>query len=373
MSEIGTRREIGVIHFGDVLYGSPFLSPAPERSAERRRAQTEAMNRIFRYIREQGIQLALITGDLFDEADLSDETAAYLIRSMRTLSSCRFVIAPGVCDRFTEGSLYASGRFPKNVYIFKEAGYCPIRFDDLGITVYGAAAPAPDAPPAPFPVCARESEGDTVFLLGYRREFPDREEAIASGADYIALSGNADHRLRDLDGAYLAYSGSPENRSYEDEGLGGANLIVISETEEGRRLHCKRMEFGTCRAVSREIDVSEMRRDTDLIAAITRIIRENDLGRNAVLRVILRGQTNPGFRIPRRFESSAFGLMIFSAVNLTTPVLDPHLSRDMSAKGELYRLLEPKLTSGSDAERTAAARALTIGMAALEGKDIDNL
>lgn len=372
MDEALVRREIGVMHFGDVLYGSAFLSPAPERSAERRRAQTEAMNRMFRYIREQSVSLALITGNLFDEADLSDETALYLIRSMRSLSDCRFVICPGPADRFTEACFYASGRLPENVHVFTEEAYSSVRFAELGVTVYGAAVTAPDAAPAPLPVCSREA-GDTVFLCGYRSEMPSESELRATGADYVAFSGSSDWRLRDYDGLYFAYSGSPETRDYKDEALGGANYVVISEQEGKRCLHIKRMEFGSCRVLSREIDVSEMRNDTDLIAAITRIVRDNGLGRNAILRVVFRGETKPGFRIPSKFEGSAFGLMIFSAVNLTTPVLDPQLRRDMSAKGELYRLLEPKMSSGSDAERAAAARALTIGLTALEGKPIDNL
>ena len=373
MSEIGMRREISVMHLGDVLYGSAFLSPAPERSAERRRAQSEAMNRIFRYIREQGVSLVLITGNLFAEEDLSDETASYLLRAMRAIPTCRFVICPGPADPYTETSLYASGRFSENVHIFSEADYGSVRFDELGVTVYGAAVTAPDSPPPPLPTCTRERPGDTVLLCGYRSELPSEGELRASGADYVAFSGNHDYRLRDYDGLYFAFSGSPENRDYEDEGLGGVNFIVIADEGGRRTLHWKRMEFGSCRCLSREIDVTGMRNDTDLIAAITRIVRDNSLGRNAILRVVLRGETAPGFRIPQRFEGSAFGLMIFSAVNLTTPVLDPQLRRDMSAKGELYRLLEPKIEGGSDTERAAAARALTIGMTALEGKSIDNL
>ena len=52
---------------------------------------------------------------------------------------------------------------------------------------------------------------------------------------------------------------------------------------------------------------------------------------------------------------------------------DPQLLKDMSARGELYRLLEPKIREGTDAERAAAARALTIGLAALEGQEIKDL
>ncbi len=372
MNETIERREIRVLHFGDVLYGSAFLSPAPEKSAERRRMQSEAMNRMFRYIREQDVSIALITGNLFDEEDLSDETATYLIRSMRALQGCRFVILPGPTDRYTESSFYASGRLPENVTVFREASYSSVRFDDLRVTVYGAAVTEPDAEPLPLPR-VHEHFGDTVLIGGYRQSLPSEEEILASGAGYVAFSGNPDSRLRDYGGVYFAFSGSPESRSYEDEGVGGANLIVIVEEGGRRSLHIKRMEFGTCRCLSREINVSEMRNDSDLISAVTRIVRDNNLGRNAILRVVLKGETGPGFRIPQKFDSSSFGLLIFSAVNLTTPVLDPRLRRDMSAKGELYRLLEPKIASGSDAERAAAARALTIGMTALEGKDIENL
>jgi hypothetical protein len=148
--------------------------------------------------------------------------------------------------------------------------------------------------------------------------------------------------------------------------------MIVSEGGE-RRLHIKRLELGTCRCLSREIDVTDMKTDSDLITAVTRIVRENNLGRGAVLRIVLTGSTRAGFRIPQRFDSSSFGLLIFSLVNLTTPVLDPSLRRDMSPRGELYRLLEPRIESGTDAERATAARALTIGMAALEGKEIDNL
>lgn len=372
MNETTERREIRVLHFGDVLYGSAFLSPAPEKSAERRRLQSEAMNRMFRYIREQNVSIALITGNLFDEEDLSDETATYLIRSMRALPSCRFVILPGPADRYTESSFYASGRLPENVTVFSSSEYSSVRFDDLRVTVYGAAVTDPSAEPLPLPQ-AQEHFGDTVLIGGYRQSLPSESEIVASGASYVALSGNPDSRLRDFSGIYLAFSGSPESRSYEDEAVGGANLIVIVEEGGRRSLHIKRMEFGTCRCLSREIDVSEMRNDSDLISAVTRIVRDNSLGRNAILRIVLTGETKLGFRIPQKFDSSSFGLLIFTVVNLTTPVLDACLRRDMSAKGELYRLLEPKISNGTDTERTAAARALTIGLTALEGKDIGNL
>ncbi len=372
MNELTERSEIRVLHLGDVFLGSAFLSPTPEKSADRRRAQSEAMSRLFRYIREQEVSLTLITGNLFDEADLSDETARYLIQSMRALPRCRFVILPGPADAYREGCFYASGRLPENVTVVTEPSFERIDLDELGIALYGAAVTDPEAPPPAIPVCERK--GDEVLLLGlYRSEAPSDGELSSSGADYIALSGRASPELHGIGDAWCAYSGSPESRSFEDEGVGGANLLMIVREGDERRLYVKRLDFGTCRCLSREIDVTDMKTDSDLISAVTRVVRDNNLGRGAVLRIVLKGSTRASFRIPQRFDSSSFGLLAFSLVNLTTPVLDPSLRRDMSPRGELYRLLEPKIESGSDAERATAARALTIGMAALEGKDIDNL
>ncbi len=372
MSETITRGEVRVLHFGDVHLGSAFLSAAPRKSAERRRAQHEALNRIFRYIREQEVQIALITGDLFVEEDLADETANYLIRSMRALSECCFFIFPGEGDRYTEHSFYASGRLPGNVHVFSKREASAIRIPDLGITVAGSAVTEEEAPPSPLAPIVHE-EGDVLLLGGYRKIVPSDEEIAGSGALYVALSGSPDYRAREIGGVTVAYSGSPESRNYNDIGVGGANLLMIVDEAGARRAHIKRMEFGTAVSVSHEIDVSEMKTDSDLITAITRLVRDGGLGRNAILRVVLVGETTPGFRIPREFDDSSFGLMIFSVLNLTTPRLDPQLKRDMSAKGELYRLLEPKIENGTDAERAAAARALTIGLTALEGKDIDHL
>ena len=70
MNEATGYGEVRILHFGDVLFGSPFLTPAPEKSAERRRIQRETFDRTLQTIRDQKVQLAVITGDLFDEDDL---------------------------------------------------------------------------------------------------------------------------------------------------------------------------------------------------------------------------------------------------------------------------------------------------------------
>ena len=50
MSEATQFGEVRILHFGDVFFGSPFLSPAPEKSADRRRLQRETFERTMQTI-----------------------------------------------------------------------------------------------------------------------------------------------------------------------------------------------------------------------------------------------------------------------------------------------------------------------------------
>ena len=374
MSEATQIGEVRILHFGDVFFGSPFLSPAPEKSAERRRLQRETFERALQTVRDQKVHLALITGNLFDADDLSDETAGLLLRGFRSCPSCRFVILPGGADPAGKRSFYASGRFPQNVKIFGAGGYETFSFDDIGVSVTGRGSGERGEESAAFPTLQKKDEQEILILAGYRRETPDNTEIVSVGADYIALSGRPDPTVLEIGGSVVGYSGWLESRGYENEQVGGANLLTITVEAGARRLHIKRLDLGTVRCLSRTVDVSRMQNDSELIGAITAIVRDNALGRNAVLRIELTGTVAPGFRIPRNAGTSSFGLLVFSLVNLTAPESDPQLLKDMSARGELYRLLEPKIREGADdSERAAAARALTIGLAALEGQEIKDL
>ena len=374
MSDATQIGEVRILHFGDVFFGSPFLSPAPEKSAERRRLQRETFDRALQTIRDQKVQLALITGNLFDADDLSDETAGLLLRGFRACPSCRFVILPGGADPAGKRSFYSSGRFPQNVYVFGAGEYETFSFDDIGVSVTGRGSGERGEESAAFPTLQRKNEQEILILAGYRRETPDNTEIVSVGADYIALSGRPDPAVLEIGGSVVGYSGWLESRGYENEQVGGANLLTVTVEAGARRLHVKRLDLGTVRCLSRRIDVSAMKNDSELIGQITSIVRDNALGHNAVLRIELTGTVRPGFRIPRNAGTSSFGLLVFSLVNLTAPESDPQLLKDMSARGELYRLLEPKIREGTDdAERAAAARALTIGLAALEGQEIKDL
>jgi hypothetical protein len=73
----------------------------------------------------------------------------------------------------------------------------------------------------------------------------------------------------------------------------------------------------------------------------------------------------------KELEGCELGVDYVEYKNRTTPAYGAEeLKNDMTIKGELYRYLLPILEEGSASERETALRALKIGLAALDGRDI---
>ena len=105
---------------------------------------------------------------------------------------------------------------------------------------------------------------------------------------------------------------------------------------------------------------------------ITTLIGEKKYGTETALRVELTGYVDPAFTLPRNFESDAFGLYFFDVIDKTMPLYGTeHFHRDMSAAGEIFRLMREKLESEDEDERLMAAKAFRAGLAALENREID--
>ena len=128
--------------------------------------------------------------------------------------------------------------------------------------------------------------------------------------------------------------------------------------------------MGFSSAVVMEITgVYEMSEVLDRLHAL---VTEHGFSEDTSLRVILEGELHPTVMLrPSPEEGKLFSLYSLEFVDRTLPILDAEeFERDMSVRGELYRTLRPRLDSQNLDERAAAARALRVGLAALESRDI---
>lgn len=86
---------------------------------------------------EEGIDILLISGDLFDSIHIDDSTVDE-IKCCMSKYKFKVVISPGNHDPFTVDSLYNS-KWPDNVYIFKSNSVEYFYFEDIGTRIFGNA------------------------------------------------------------------------------------------------------------------------------------------------------------------------------------------------------------------------------------------
>ena len=106
------------LHCADAHLDTPFTMEDLEQADVRRAELRNAFSSMMLYIRQNGVRLLLIAGDLFSHAFLTKETTALLRREFASVPDCHIIIAPGSHDFFAEDSVYQTTAFSENVHIF---------------------------------------------------------------------------------------------------------------------------------------------------------------------------------------------------------------------------------------------------------------
>lgn len=381
MAETKKNTHIRFLHCSDIHLDTPFVGLSAEKSDERRRELRSTFQRLMQYVRDRGVNVVLISGDLFNARYATNQTAETLIREFRNCPETVFIIAPGKSDPYLGNPIYSSGRLPTNVHIFSEDRLSRFDFDEWGVTVYGWAMTGKEHIENPL----YEKTVDDVTRINIVCGYADLDGEIDSpscpvsstdlehfGADYYALgSRHEGSDFAKIGESIYSYSGSLECTGFDAPGIGGANLIVVDYKDGELAIDVKRVSFGHLRFVTEEMDITGVDAQNEIVNRISRRISEKKYGQETALRVELTGKVDPYFSIPQSMESDAFGLYYFDLVDKTLPLYGTdHFLRDMTAAGEVYRQMLPMLESEDEGERLTAARALRVALLALEGKDL---
>lgn len=381
MAETKKNTHIRFLHCSDIHLDTPFVGLSHEKSDERRRELRSTFMRLMQYVRDRGVNVVLISGDLFNARYATNQTAEVLIREFRNCPETVFIIAPGRSDAYLGNPIYTSGRLPSNVHVFSEDRLSRFDFDEWGVTVYGWAMTGKEHIENPL----YEKTVDDVTRINIVCGYADLDGEIDSpscpvsstdlerfGADYYALgSRHEGSDFAKIGESIYSYSGSLECTGFDAPGIGGANLIVVDYKEGELAIDVKRVSFGHLRFVTEQMDITGVDAQNEIVNRISRMISEKKYGQETALRVELTGKVDPYFPIPQNLESDAFGLYYFDLVDKTLPLFGTeHFLRDMTAAGEVYRQMLPMLESEDEEERLTAARALRVALLALEGKDL---
>lgn len=374
---------IKILHTADLHLDSAFSSLTPQQSEERREGLRNTFRKMMAFAAEEKVDIVLMPGDVFDSAFISRDTSDVLCSCFESLA-CPVVIAPGNHDPYTQSSIYASGRLPKNVRVFSSEIPTHFDFPELNLSVWGSAF-------------TRDRYENSVLNL-IRGLDPEKINILCQHADTRSpISPHAPIAAKDIayrgfvyaalghvhippeptvitspDGertTTVAYSGCPEGRSFDEPGFGGALLV---ETD-GKTTSLRRLQFSEKRYMVDELDVSGADSDSFIVERIKALVNAKGYGNETTLRVILRGEVSSSLHADlAAIASQAKGeLYSLEIRDRTLPCFDvSFLENDFSLRGALYSSLSEKLSSNDEYERRVAAEALKIGLAAIDGRRI---
>ena len=369
-----------LLHTADLHLDSAFCTYGMKDAEWQRESGRRLLRRIFDTARKENCDMMLIAGDLLDGRFVTPETFELFCELVKNAGS-PVVLSPGNHDFYTENGFYAKARerLGDALILFCSDELQMFELDELRVRVFGYAFTSAVLAENPLLNAAMpEDNGYLNIFCGHAdlasavsRYAPLTVSQLTSrGFDYAALGHIHNRGPQEDDEGRVRYCGFAQGRSFDEIGEGGVFIVDLDGTScrVERKILSQRAFFVS------ECDISA----TDLASAKDIVKREAGKYSSAVganLRIILCGRSDESVvscLLSKKEElERELGLEYLEILDRTLPFIDgEYLERDTTIRGELYRTLLPRLTSENADERHLAARALRIGLAAIDGKRI---
>jgi len=361
---------IRFIHAADLHLDSAFVALDGEEARLRRRELRALPDALADLALAEKVDVVLLSGDLFDGAEIYPETIERLRGALERMA-CPVFIAPGNHDPYTVASPYMRETWPANVHIFRTDALTSVELKELGCVIHGAAFTAGDREDAVLEgfsapadglihiMCLHGNVGDTQGRYGPIT----REQIACSGADYLAL-GHV-HRCSGLnrEGAvFWAYPGCPAGRGFDELGDKGALLGTV---EKGR-VEVTFVPLSRHRYHILRLDVT----GTDPRRALDAALSPEMAG--DLCRVIFTGETGEqGIdlrALETEFAGRAGGLQLRDETRVSRNLWER--AGEESLRGLFLQLLRERYDAAGDGEKEKIARAVRFGLAAMDGRDL---
>ncbi len=336
-------------------------APIAGRSEELRRCLLALPGQIAALCRQEGCDLVLLAGDLFD-GPYTQESLHALQKALEEMAVPVF-ISPGNHDFIGPNSPWLTEHWPENVHIFTQESITGVELPPLGCRVYGAAFTAMDCPGLLDGFRAGDDMPAIAVLHGDATQASSAycpitaAQVQASGLAYLAL-GHIHKGDRFLSGQTLcAWPGCPMGRGYDEQGDKGVLIVTLDGTPSARfvPLDTPRFYDLACEAGS------------DPAAAIAALLPA--AGSSDYYRIALTGPSEP---VDLSILSAAFSQ--FPNLELrdqTTAPLDIWGSAgEDSFEGTYFGLLQQALEQAVGPEKDKILLAARISRQILEGQEV---
>jgi DNA repair exonuclease SbcCD nuclease subunit len=290
---------IRILHTADVHLDSPLKSLALRDKELRDRVRTAsraAFVKIVDFALAEDVAAVLVAGDLFDGAQRSASTAAFLTMQLERLrqGGIRVFYIKGNHD--AENPLTGEFVLPENVHVFDGRGGKVQLVESVWI--HGVSFANRHAPESLLPKFQAPVEGAVniamlhTSLMGAEGHDPYAPCAIgdltSAGFDYWAL-GHVHRRQVHSDAPWVVMPGTPQGRDVGEPGPKSATLVTIDETITIEEIPTSSVEFLAMKIDVTDVDGNDALRD--LLRSTLRDLARDLVSESGVVRLRLVGRT----------------------------------------------------------------------------------
>jgi DNA repair exonuclease SbcCD nuclease subunit len=290
---------IRILHTADVHLDSPLKSLALRDKELRDRVRTAsraAFVKIVDFALAEDVAAVLVAGDLFDGAQRSASTAAFLTMQLERLrqGGIRVFYIKGNHD--AENPLTGEFVLPENVHVFDGRGG-KVQLAER-VWIHGVSFANRHAPESLLPKFQAPVEGAVniamlhTSLMGAEGHDPYAPCAIgdltSAGFDYWAL-GHVHRRQVHSDAPWVVMPGTPQGRDVGESGPKSATLVTIDETITIEEIPTSSVEFLAMKIDVTDVDGNDALRD--LLRSTLRDLARDLVSESGVVRLRLVGRT----------------------------------------------------------------------------------
>ena len=361
---------VRILHAADFHLDSAFTGLSEQQARQRRQESRELTHRMVEYGNDHGVELLLLSGDLFDSGNIYGQTAEELSAALAEFRG-QVVITPGNHDCYTAASPYARILWPENVHIFTTPYMSRFAFPQYGCTVYGAAFTAPEvSESAALEGIAAGEESVAIGVLHGESGAKDSryrpvsvQQIARSGLDYLALGHvHTCSGVLTAEGTAYAYPGCPEGRGFDEPGDKG---FLMGEVDKGS-VKLRFVPFARRRYQLLTVDVTGSQ-PREAIQQALPPETERD-----IYRIVLTGETDGGVDVGRLTEELTDRFYALEMRDRTT------VRRDIwdgcgedSLRGLFLQKMRQRYDAAADeAERRKLQQAVGFALSAMENRDM---
>ena len=350
-----------LIHCADIHLDSPMeTNLSVDKARERKLEIRSTFARLVRTAADEGVEVILIAGDLFDGARVTKSTENYVLDLIASHPMIDFFYLSGNHDKGS--SLFAATQRPANLYTF---GLTWTTHRQGNIVIAGAEIPDADT------LSLNAEDINIVLLHGQERRSAGvaGEDIIHLGRfknkniDYAALGHIHEHRVMRLDArGTAAYSGCLEGRGFDECGTKGYVLLNI----EGGRVSHRFVQFATRKLHTVECDITGFSSGLDLEERMLASVAE--IAASDMVKVVLTGTCPADAMLDLSHLRGVLAERFYFAkikdeTRLSINAED--YAHDISLKGEFVRRVMASSLSETEKERVIAC-----GFRALSGEEL---